>query len=177
MPSSLERFRDLLGVDIEELSGAALLADIPIPDIVINRLIAQALARREGRVSALYIETGDDNRFVAHVTVRGPRLIPVLKVFGEIERQPEFPRSPVIVVRWALRNMGPLAAMAAPFLTNLKGLPPWISIEGDHAFVNLAELLRARGLGDLVPLIARGELTTRLGKAIVRLELRVAGSS
>jgi hypothetical protein len=83
----------------------------------------------------------------------------------------------VIVVRWALRNMGPLAAMAAPFLTNLKGLPPWISIEGDHAFVNLAELLRARGLGDLVPLIARGELTTRLGKAIVRLELRVAGSS
>ena len=176
MPSSLDRLRDLLGVGLEELPGSSLVAEIPIPEVVINRLIAQALARHEGRLSALHIETGDDNRFVAHVTVRGSRLIPVLKVFGEIDRQPQFPRSPVIVVRWSLRNMGPLAAMAAPFLSNLKGLPPWISIEGDRAFINLADLLRARGQGDLVPLIARGEITPRLGHAVVRLECRIPES-
>jgi hypothetical protein len=171
MPSPLERLRELLGVGLNEVPGAIVTAEVPVPDAVINRFITEALARSQTPVAAVRIETGDDDRFTAHVTVRGPRLIPELKLLAEIEQQPT-PQSPMLVLRWALRGMGPLAMMAAPFLANLKGLPPGVRIDGERVIVNVAEVLRSRGLGELLPLITRLELGTRAGRAIVRLELR-----
>jgi len=172
MPTTLDRIRELLGVGLDEITGGTLSLDLPIPDGVINRLVTSAIERSQGPVRSVRIESGEDDRFLAHVTVRGPRLIPELKVLAVIERQPELPQSPVLMLRWSLPGMGPLAMIAAPFLSNLKDLPPGIRIDGEHAFVNVAELLRARNLGDLVPLISRLELGTKTGRAIVRLELR-----
>jgi hypothetical protein len=172
MSSPLDRLRTVVGFGLEEIPGATLQTEIPVPDAVLNRLIAQALAGRESVVSAVEIETGEGDRFAAHVIVRGPRLIPQLKVHAEIERQPEFPGLPVLVIRWSLPNLGPLAMMAAPFLANLKGLPRGIAIDGERAFINVAELLETRGLGDLLPLLRRLELHTTPEHAVLRLEMR-----
>jgi hypothetical protein len=101
-----------------------------------------------------------------------PRLIPELRVLVEIERQPELPQSPVLVLRWSLPGMGPLAMIAAPFLSNLNKLPPGIRIDGEHALVDLADLLRSRGLADLLPLIAQLRVGTQPGRLLVRFEVR-----
>ena len=172
MPSPLDRVRDLLGVGLDEIPGATVVAEIPIPDAVINRLVAQALARSEAPVTRVHIETGDADRLLAYVTIRGPRLIPEVKVLVEIERQPELPHSPVLVLRWSLPGMGPLAMIAAPFVSNLKKLPPGIRLDGERAVVDLAEMLRSRGMADVLSLLARLHVNTQAGRVLVRVELR-----
>jgi hypothetical protein len=172
MSPPLVRVRDVLGVRLDEIPGASIAGDIPIPDEVINRFIAQALARAQAPVTRVRIETGDADRLLAYVTIRGPRLIPELKVLAEIERQPELPQSPVLGLRWSLPGMGPLAMIAAPFLSNLKNLPPGIRIEGERALIDLGELLRSRGMADLLPLVARLNVGTRSGRLVVRFEVR-----
>jgi hypothetical protein len=167
-----DRVRDLLGVDLNEIPGATVSGEIPLTDDVINRFIAQALARRQAPVTAVRIETGDGDRFLAHVSVRGPKIVPQLKMVVHIERQPQLPESPVLWLRWTMPGMGPLAMFASPFLANLKGLPPGIRIDGERIAVDLAELLRARGLEQWLTLVRRLQLATRAGQAIVRFEVR-----
>jgi len=164
--------RDVLGISINDLPGAMVAGEIPIPDPMINRFITQALSRSNVPVTAVRIETSDGDRFLAHVTIRGPRLIPEIKVLGEFEQQPDLPRSPVLTVRWSLPGMGPLAMIAAPFLSNLKGLPPGVRIDGERATVNVAEVLQSRGMADLLPLLARLQVGTRAGRAVVTFEVR-----
>lgn len=172
MPSPLDRVRGLLGVGVDEIPGARVAGEIPIPDAVINRVVAQALARSDAPVTRVHIETGDADRLLAYVTIRGPKLIPELKVLIEIERQPELPQSPVLVLRWSLPGMGPLAMFAAPFVSNLKNLPPGIRLDGERAVVDLGEMLRSRGMGDLLSLLARLNVNTQAGRVMVRFELR-----
>jgi hypothetical protein len=170
--SPLDRVRDLIGVDLKDIPGATVAGEIPLPDEVLNRFIEQALARRDAPVTAVRIETGDGDRFLAHVSIRGPRLVPQIKVLAQIDRQPQLPQSAVLWLRWSLPGMGPLAMFATPFLSNLKALPPGIRIDGDRIAVDIAELLRARGLEQLLTLVSRLQLGTRAGQAIVRFELR-----
>jgi hypothetical protein len=62
--------------------------------------------------------------------------------------------------------------MAAPFLSNLKNLPPGVRIEGERALVDVAEMLRVRRLGEALRYVRRLEIGTRIGQVIVRFELR-----
>jgi hypothetical protein len=171
--SPFDRVRELLGIDLKDVPGATLTGEIPLHDDVIDRLVAQALARQESLVSAVRIESADGDRFVARVTVRAP-LVPELNVLLQIERQPVLPESPVLWLHWSLPGLGPLAAFASPFLAKLKQLPPGIRIAGDQIAVDIAELLRARGFEAWLALVTRLELHTRAGQSIVRFELRTS---
>jgi len=172
MASPLDRMREVLGIGVEDIPGATVGGDIPIPEPLINRFIVQALARSQAPVSAVRIELLDGDRFLAHATIRGLRLIPEVTVAAEVEHQPDMPQSPVLSLRWSLPHLGPIAKIAAPFVSGLKGLPPGVRIDGERATVNVAELLASRGLSDILPLLARVELRTRSGAAVVRFELR-----
>jgi len=172
MPSPLDRVRDLLGVGLDEIPGARVAGEIPIPDPVINRLVAQALERSQAPVTRVHVETGDADRLLAYVTIRGSRLIPEIKVLIEIDRQPDLPQSPVLVLRWSLPGMGPLAMIAAPFVSNLKNLPAGIRLDGERAIVDLADMLRSRGMADLLSLLGRLNVNTQAGRLLLRFEVR-----
>jgi hypothetical protein len=172
MPSPLDRVRDVLGIDLNEVPGASVSADIPIPDGVINRFIARGLALSQAPVAAVRVESADGDRLLAHVTVRGPRFIPEITVAVAIDRQPQFPQSPVLWLRWSLPRLGAIAAIAAPLLSNMKNLPRGVRVEGDRASVDVAEMLRARSLGDLLPLLTNVQVGTLSGKVVLRVELR-----
>ena len=90
----------------------------------------------------------------------------------QIDQQPELPARPVLGMRWALRGLGPLGLLAGPVMGYFKALPPGIRIEGDRAFVNVEELLRHRGLGEIVPLLTRVRVTTRERGFVVAFEFR-----
>lgn len=164
--------REVLGIGVEDLPGATVAGDIPIPQSLLNRFIAQALARSQAPVSTVRLELLDGDRFLAHVTIRGLRLIPEVTVAAEVERQPDLPQSPVLTLRWSLPHLGAIARIASPFVSGLKGLPPGVRMEGERATVNVAELLASRGLADIVPLLARVEVHTRSGAALLRFEVR-----
>jgi hypothetical protein len=169
-PALLGRLRALAGSNLEELRGATVAAELPLTDAVVNRLIAERLAAAPGPVSAVQVDALDDDTFSAQVSLRA-KMIPTIRVVARIEEQPE-PQRPELGVRWSMPGIGPLRLLAGQALSFLKALPRGLRTEDDRLLVDVAELLRAQGLADLLPFISKVRVHTRRGAFIVTLELR-----
>jgi hypothetical protein len=87
------------------------------------------------------------------LVLRRPRFAPSVTIEARIEEQPHFPDSPFFVLRWWLSGMGPVAALMSPALAFFTTLPPGIVLDGDRMVVNLAQLLRAHGGGEILDCI------------------------
>jgi hypothetical protein len=171
-PALLGRLRDVAGSNLQELSGATLAAEIPLTNAVVNRLIGERLAAASGPVSAVQVDALDDDTFGAQVSLKS-KLIPTLRIVARIEEQPE-PQRPVLAIRWSMPGLGPLGLLAGPALTFLKALPRGLRAEDDRILVDVAEVLRAQGLGDLLPVVSKLRVHTRRGAFVLKFELRVS---
>lgn len=171
-PPIHDRLRETLGVDLRELAGGSFSGEIPLPNALVNRLIAQYLDAAQGPVRAAHVEAHDQDTITIDLSMRG--LLPAVKLSARIEQQPEFPRPAVLGIRWSMPKMGPLALFAAPIMSYFKALPPGITADGDRISVDVAELLRSRGLGEFLPYIANARIHTREGAFLVRFEVRIS---
>lgn len=164
--------RDAIGIDLHEVAGGTVSGEIPVAASAINRIIAEQLAARETPVVSATLEPHDDNRIIAHIRLRA-RFVPPLKIDAHIEQQPEFPVRPVLGVRWAVPSLGALAMFAGPALSLFdKSLPRGIRVQGETLGVDIPELMRSRGLDDLIPYLTGLRLTTREGRFVVQFTLR-----
>jgi hypothetical protein len=166
-----ERLQALTGVALEEIPGASLDGELPLTEAVLDRLIARALPPT-APVSDVHVEILDDDAFAVHLSLRGVRLLPRITVAAAILQQPDLPRSPLLVLRWSVPSLGPLARLASPLLSLFTQMPAGIRVEGDRVAIEIGELLRARGLGELLPLLTRLHVTTRRGTARVAFSAR-----
>lgn len=168
--SPLDPLRHLFGDQLDALAGSVVAGEIPITSDVVNRLIAAKLATTDVPIAGADVVVLDHDAFTVHLRPRAP--IPTLRVDVQIDRQPVLPGQPVLGLRWTLRGLGPLAMFAAPFISQLKKFPPGVRLDGDHVWVDLAELLRQQGLGDVVPLLTGIRVTTRDKRFLIGFELR-----
>jgi hypothetical protein len=170
--SMMQRLHQLLGFDMQDLQGAHVSGEIPLTDVLINRVIEQRLASSESPVSAVVIEPSDNDCVVARVRMRA-RLVPPLTIDLRITQQPQLPDAPVLVLRWSLVGLGPLARLASPVLGLFDLLPRGIRVEGDLIGIDLAEMLRARGYGEALQYLKRLDIATRAGHVIVRFQAAI----
>ena len=167
----LDRLSTLLGVDPRELSGTTVDAEIPLTPALINRKIAEYLTRADGKVSAVVVEPVAGDALNVQVRLKAS-LVPPLPVRLEIAGQPEWPASPVLVLRWSITGgLGVLARAASPVLSMFGTLPPGVRVDGDLIGIDIAEMLRSRGAGWLVPLVKRVRLHTSPAGLTVKLGL------
>ena len=171
-PELLGRLRNLAGNNLEELAGATVAVELPLTNAVVNRLIEQRLSAASGPVTAVQVDALDDDTFSAQVSMR-MKMIPTLRIVGRIEEQPELPQRPLLGIRWSMPGMGALTMFAAPALAFLNALPRGLRAEDDRIVVDVVELLRSRGLADLLPYLRKARVHTRRGAFVVRLELRI----
>jgi hypothetical protein len=168
----IEQLRAWLGSDFGEVAGATFNAHIPVSAALINRVVADQLSRTEGKISAAVVEAHDGDRLTVHLRMRAP-LIPPMDVRLEIVGQPEFPASPVLVLRWSLAGgMGFVARMASPIVGAFNVLPQGIRIDGDLIGIDLAEVLRAKAFDWVVPLVRQVRVNT--AETVVRVGLTLA---
>ena len=168
----IDRLTAWLGVDIRELSGTSVDADVPLPTALINRKIANYLTRANGKVSAVIVEPMTGDALNVHVRLKAS-LVPSLPVHLAIVGQPEWPASPVLVLRWSLAGgLGVLARAASPILSIFGTLPPGVRVDGELIGIDIAEVLRSRGAGWLVPLIKHVRVQT--SQAGVNVKVRIA---
>lgn len=170
-PPLLGRLRELAGAQFEELAGAIIAGEVPLTNAVVNRLIGLRLAGGSGAVSAVQLDALDDDTFSAQVTVRAT-MIPVITLVARIEEQPQLPGHAILGVRWSLPGMGPLGLLARSALPFLKALPRGLRADDDRILVDVAELVRAQGLGGFLPFLSKLEVHTRKGAFLLRFELR-----
>jgi hypothetical protein len=166
-----DRLRELTGVGIEELAGGHVEGEIPLTDAVVTGLARRYLPA-SAPMSDLQIEAQDGDVVTIQAGLRGSRLLPQVRVVARIEQQPDLPQSPVLGLRWSVPGLGPLTMFAGPLLSLFKALPPGIDADGDRIAVDIAHLLRSRGLGDLLPQLTRLRVTTRQGAIVIGFSLR-----
>jgi hypothetical protein len=168
--SPLDPLRKVFGDRLEALAGTVVAGEIPITVDIVNRLLADQLASSDSPISNAEVVVLDHDAFTVHLRPRGP--LPMLKVDVVIDGQPEFPAQPMLGMRWTLRGLGPLALIAGPVISYLRALPAGIRLDGDRVWVNVEEMLRQRGFGDVVPLLTGLRVTTRDRRFVLAFELR-----
>ena len=169
-PRLAELFDRLQRSGFADLKGLQASARVPISERLLNEVIKESLppagALREVRVTP---QVG--NRFDLQVKLTRPAFLPPLSVTAVVERQPQFPQSPDLVLKLSsIPGIMSLAGGAAAFF-NL--LPPGIRMEGERVFVDIAELARQQGRGDVLGLIRRFHVTTERGAAVLDVELGI----
>ena len=171
-PALLGRLRTLAGDSFQELTGTSVAGEVPLTNALVNRLIAERLAGSSGPVAGVQVEALDDDTFSAQVSLRS-KVIPGVRIVGRIEEQPQLPQRPVLGIRWSMPGIGRLGMFAGPALTFLKALPRGLEAEDDRILVDVSELLRSQGVGDLLPFIAGIQLHAKRGAFVLKFELRV----
>jgi hypothetical protein len=166
-PSLHERVRTLLGIDLAELAGASLTCQVPLTNAAINRLIDARLAKGGLPITSAEIDVRDGN--LAVMTVAPSMPLPAVRIELRIELQPDFPgNKPVLWMRW---SMGGLASFLARLIDRFKpNLPPGVKMDSELIAIDIAEILRAQNLGDLVPYIKNLRVHTKPGAFVVHLD-------
>lgn len=172
MIPTLDSLCERFGVDIREMAGAHVAGEIPFGDALVNRVLEEKL-RDHPQVTAVSVQAQDADTLAILVTPR-TRLMPPVRILARIERQPEFPHHPIMLLRWTMPGIGPLAMLAAPALAFFKALPPGLTADGDRMTVNVRTLLESKGLGELAGFIRRLAVHTQAGGFVVRFELGVS---
>jgi hypothetical protein len=163
--------RERLGVDIRTFAGAHVSGELPLSDDLVNQLIGERLANHP-QVAGIRVQAQEGDAVAIQVVPRA-RMMPPLRILARIERQPEFPQNPVLLLRWSMPAAGPLALFAAPVLSYFKAMPNGIRMDGDRIAVDVRELLRSRGFDDVIGYIRGAAIHTRPGGFLARFELAV----
>jgi hypothetical protein len=104
------------------------------------------------------------------VTVSWP-FVPAIKVSFAIERQPQFPASPVLVLRWSL--FGPVGAFASRFIASLDRLPAGVRLDGDRLLLDIPQLAERTAAASWLPYLRSLELHTVEDRFVLDLELEI----
>lgn len=172
MSAALDRLRELAGNNFEQLAGARIGGELPLTDAVVNRAIAERVARSGGPVTGVSVHARDGDALDIELSLQGVPMVSTVPISARVDQQPLLPHSPVLGLTWSLAGLGALARIAGPFIARMRRLPPGIRIEGDRILVDIADLLRAQRLDDLLRHLAHLEVHTHDGRIIVQFELR-----
>ena len=167
-----DKLRQLAGLELHEVRGSAFGGEIPLTAALVNRLLAQRLARWSGPIAGIVLEPHEGQRVTANLELRGQPFLRDARVEVQIEKQPELPDHPMFLLRWSMPGLGPLARMAAPFVSQIKQLPPGVRIDSDHVLIDLRALLDSLGYGELLPHLTGLHVQTREGAFVVRFDVK-----
>lgn len=155
----------LQAAEFEDLRGAEASATIPISERLLNEAIQEMLPR-SARVRDLRVTAQAGDRFAVRARIGSSPLLPAVNFSVRIERQPDLPSSPVLVLKL---EFGGLLSLAGPALRFFDALPPGLRIEHDRLYVDLAALAERRQLGSYLKFISALRVNTIDGAVVLHV--------
>jgi hypothetical protein len=149
----------------DDLRGAEASITLPVSDRLLNEIITQALPA-SAKVRDVEVRALTGNRFGVRAKIGAASFLPPVSLTVVIDRQPELPASPVLVLRLEL---GGLLAVAGAAMRFFGQLPPGIRIDNDRVYVDLAQLLDKQGLSGLLEHLEELQVSTTQGATILSL--------
>jgi hypothetical protein len=162
---------DLRRSGLNDLAGSRLSAHIPVSRALLNQVVAHVVQKSAAPVRDLDIRPLDGDRFDAVITTKW-RLVPPLKIAFAIERQPAFPDSPALVLRWSL--LGVLGAIASRVIAAFDRLPAGVRFQDDRLVLDIPALAAGGPATELLPYVTALRLHTVAGRAMIDLELEIS---
>ena len=167
LPRLLQQLR---ATNFRDIAGAHVTATIPVTEALINTIIATTMpANLPVREVTIRPEVG--NRLSLRVIPRA-LLMPALTIKLDIERQPQLPDSPILVLRMA--TMPGLLGLAGAAFALDKALPPGVRIQGEVIHVDLRELARQRGAEEAFRYLRSVQVTTDAGRVLLAIDAAVS---
>jgi hypothetical protein len=165
-----ELLAHLQSTSFADLAGTRVSARVPVSRGLINQLVARALQGRSAPVRQVDIRPHEGDKLDAIVTLTLP-LVPPLKVAVAVERQPQFPSSPVLVLRWSL--LGGLGAMLSKFIGPQQKMPPGVRLDGDRVLVDIPAVAAGTPAAAMLRHVRTLELHTVADGAVVVVDLEI----
>ena len=153
-----------------DVAGTRISARVPASRPLLNRLVRGALGKMSAHVRDVDIQPRGGDSFDVLITVSWP-FVPAIKVSFAVERQPQFPASPVLVLRWSL--LGAVGAFASRFITSLDRLPAGVRLDGDRLLLDIARLAEGSPAASWLPYVKSLELHTVDDRFVLDLELEI----
>lgn len=153
----------------DDLRGADAALTLPVSERLLNEAIAEGMPR-SAPVRDLHVSPLAGDRFTVRVRIGSSPLLPAITLRLSIERQPEFPGSPVLILK--METSG-LLGLAGPALRFLDALPDGIRVEHDRIYVDLLKLLEVRGLANYLSYITGLTVNTVEGAVVVSLRASI----
>lgn len=166
----LEILQHLQSTRFGEIAGARVSATVPISEPLLNRVVASTLPPNLP-VREVSVRPEPGNRFSVRLTPRAS-MLPALTLKLEIERQPEFPTAPVLVLRMA--TLPGLFGIAGAALPMDRLLPPGVRLDGDRILVDLRVMAARRGAADYLQFVRTLTVTTEAGRLLIDVDAAVA---
>lgn len=153
-----------------DVAGADVSLTLPVSDRLINQMLAERLPRG-GVVSAVDVEAMPANQFSVRVRLGPSALLPPIRFGLAVDRQPDLPAFPVIVLRIVSPGIAALAAaLVARFL---RALPPWVRIDGARISIDLLAAAAGAGGAEAFAYLRSLTLTTAAGRVTVSIRASV----
>ena len=161
--------RSLQSSGFQDLTGTRMSASIPVSERLINELVTASMPSHVP-VKEAHVRPEPGERFAIRLTPKSG-FLPALTIKLAIDRQPEFPASPELVLRMA--TMGGLFGLATAAFPIAQMLPPGVRLDGELIYVDLRALASQRGAADVVGYIRQLRITTEAGRAILHVEAAI----
>lgn len=163
-------FADARAGRASDLAGSRVAADIAVSDRLINQALAEALGPAGGHVRAIEVQAREG---AARVTVKlaKPAFLPPIPVTVTVERQPQMPADPTLVLNLAMPPG--IGALAEAGLGLLKALPTGHRLEGNRLLIDVAAVLNDRGYGWVVPYVRALNVRFESGRVMHFVEVDV----
>ncbi|MDQ3419781.1 MAG: hypothetical protein M3541_13555 [Acidobacteriota bacterium] len=152
--------------EFRDITGARMVADVPVSARLINEVVAAAIPPNVP-VREVVIRPEANDQFSVRIMPRAT-FLPALTLRLAIERQPDFPSFPVLVMR--MKTMGGLFGFASAALPIATMLPPGVRLEGERILVDLAALAAQRGFAGHLQYVRRLAIHSEDGRMIVHVE-------
>ena len=160
-------FRRLHASGFRDFSGARVTAAVPASEALLNELIAASLPPT-APVRSVSIRPDAGNHFSVRIVPK-VSLIPAITLKLAIERQPQLPSSPVIVLRMV--TLGGLFGLASGAIAGL--LPAGVTLQGERILVDLRTFAAQRGAAEAFQYLTALQIETEPGRVVLRVDAGV----
>ena len=154
------------------ISGSELGGTIRVSDQLLNQFVAASLPP-DGVVRALQLRSRAGNWLNVKLSLAKPAFMPPLNFELTIDRQPELPHDPVVVLRFT-GGAGAVLKLASSALERSVALPPGVRLSGDRVHVDIRALLQQRGQAALLDYVQQLCVSTEEAGVAVIIRARVS---
>lgn len=155
-----------------DMAGAHASAMFPVSDRLVTRLL-QAQIPDGALVREVDVRAHEGNRLTVRGRLTRPAFLPPIALGLVIERQPELPESPIMVLH--VTTLGGLFGLAGTAAKMFKLLPPGIGMDGQRVTVDLRVLLAQQDLADVIDYLEHLQVLAEEGRFVVSVRGSVRG--